>query len=158
MTRSVQSSISRSVNINEWSVGRIGGSGLCLLPTAFQSGKCSSVELSTRFNQLRPFPANFFIFLFLFSSFHPGFTIQYNIIQLYCLYVEKFAFWLVIYIKTFNTVNNKTSTTHVALYEVTWLHGCMLYTKRAETAAVLGGTSHVSAVSTPLRWILKNAL
>ncbi len=38
-------------------------------------------------------------------------TIQYNTIQLYCLYVEKFAFWLVIYIKTFNTVNNKTSTT-----------------------------------------------
>ena len=36
---------------------------------------------------------------------------QYNTIQLYCLYVEKFAFWLVIYIKTFNTVNNKTSTT-----------------------------------------------
>ena len=38
-------------------------------------------------------------------------TIQYNTIQLYCLCVEKFAFWLVIYIKTFNTVNNKTSTT-----------------------------------------------
>ena len=37
--------------------------------------------------------------------------VQYNTIQLYCLYVEKFAFWLVIYIKTFNTVNNKTSTT-----------------------------------------------
>ena len=35
----------------------------------------------------------------------------YNTIQLYCLYVEKFAFWLVIYIKTFNTVNNRTSTT-----------------------------------------------
>ena len=39
------------------------------------------------------------------------YTIQYNTIQLYCLCVEKFAFWLVIYIKTFNTVNNKTSTT-----------------------------------------------
>ena len=26
----------------------------------------------------------------------------------------------------------------------------------AETAAVLSGTSHASAVSTPLRWILKN--
>ena len=38
-------------------------------------------------------------------------TVQYNTIQLYCLYVEKFAFWLVIYIKTFNTINNKTSTT-----------------------------------------------
>ena len=36
---------------------------------------------------------------------------NYNTIQLYCLYVEKFAFWLVIYIKTFNTVNSKTSTT-----------------------------------------------
>ena len=36
---------------------------------------------------------------------------QYNTIQLYCLCVEKSAFWLVIYIKTFNTVNNKTSTT-----------------------------------------------
>ena len=38
-------------------------------------------------------------------------TIQYTTIQLYCLCVEKFSFWLVIYIKTFNTVNNKTSTT-----------------------------------------------
>ena len=36
--------------------------------------------------------------------------------------------------------------------------GCMVYTERAETAAVLRGTSHVSAVSTPLRWIFKNAL
>ena len=35
----------------------------------------------------------------------------FNIIQLYCLYVEKFAFWLVIYIKTINKINNKTSTT-----------------------------------------------
>ena len=32
-------------------------------------------------------------------------------IQLYGLCVEKFAFWLVIYIKKFNTINNKTSTT-----------------------------------------------
>ena len=39
------------------------------------------------------------------------FTIQYNAIQLYCLCAEKFAFWLVIYIKTFNKINNKTSTT-----------------------------------------------
>ena len=31
--------------------------------------------------------------------------------QLYCLCVEKFAFCLIIYIKTFNTINNKTSTT-----------------------------------------------
>ena len=38
-------------------------------------------------------------------------VLQYNTIQLYRLYVEKFAFCLVIYIKTFNTVNNKTSTT-----------------------------------------------
>jgi len=36
--------------------------------------------------------------------------------------------------------------------------GCMVYTERAETAAVSCGTSHVSAVSTPLRWIFKNAL
>ena len=35
----------------------------------------------------------------------------YNTIQLYCLCVEKFSFWLVIYIKTFNKINNKTSTT-----------------------------------------------
>ena len=35
-----------------------------------------------------------------------------NTIQLYCLCVEKFAFWLIIYIKTFNNINNKTSTTH----------------------------------------------
>ena len=37
------------------------------------------------------------------------FVFLYNTIQFYCLCVEKFAFWLVIYIKTFNTVNNKTS-------------------------------------------------
>ena len=36
-------------------------------------------------------------------------------------------------------------------------HGCMVYTERAETAAVsCGTTSHSSAVSTPLRWIFKN--
>ena len=34
----------------------------------------------------------------------------------------------------------------------------MVYTERAETAAVSRGTSHVSAVSIPLRWILKIAL
>ena len=31
----------------------------------------------------------------------------------------------------------------------------MVYTERAETAAVPCGSSHASAVSTPLRWILK---
>ena len=34
------------------------------------------------------------------------------------------------------------------------VHGCMVYSERAETAAVSCATSHVSAVSTPLRWIL----
>ena len=34
----------------------------------------------------------------------------------------------------------------------------MVYTERAEMAAVSCGTSHASAVSTPLRWIFKNAL
>ena len=38
------------------------------------------------------------------------------------------------------------------------VHGCMVYTKLAETAAVLLGTCHVSAESTPLRWVFKNAL
>ena len=33
------------------------------------------------------------------------------------------------------------------------MHDCMVYTERAETAAVSCGTSHVSAVSTSLRWI-----
>ena len=33
------------------------------------------------------------------------------------------------------------------------VHGCMVYTERAETAAVSCGTSHASAVSTPVRWI-----
>ena len=31
----------------------------------------------------------------------------------------------------------------------------MVYTERAEMAAVTCGTSHASAVSTPLRWIFK---
>ena len=35
------------------------------------------------------------------------------------------------------------------------VHGCMVYTERAETTAVSCGTSHASAVSTPLRWIFK---
>ena len=33
----------------------------------------------------------------------------------------------------------------------------MVYTERSETAADSGGISHASAVSTPLRWIFKNA-
>ena len=35
------------------------------------------------------------------------------------------------------------------------VNGCMLYTRRVETAAVSCGSSHASAVSTPLRCILK---
>ena len=35
------------------------------------------------------------------------------------------------------------------------VHGCMVYTERAEMAAVSCGTSHASAVSTPLRWLFK---
>ena len=38
------------------------------------------------------------------------------------------------------------------------VHGCMVYTENAEMAAVSCGTSHASAVSTPLGWIFKNAL
>ena len=38
------------------------------------------------------------------------------------------------------------------------VHGCMVYTERTETAAVSCGTSHASAVSTPLGWIFKNEL
>ena len=38
------------------------------------------------------------------------------------------------------------------------VHDWMVYTERTETAAVSCGTSHVNVVSTPLRWILKNAL
>ena len=35
------------------------------------------------------------------------------------------------------------------------VHGCKVYTECAEMAAVSCGTSHASAVSTPLRWIFK---
>ena len=35
------------------------------------------------------------------------------------------------------------------------VHGSMVYTERAEMAAVSCGTSHASAVSTPLRWMFK---
>ena len=45
-----------------------------------------------------------------------------------------------------------------ALHEADMVHGCNVYTERAEMAAVSRGTSHVSAVSTPLGWIVKNAL
>jgi len=56
-----------------------------------------------------------------------------------------------------HTANNALSATFVALLCDT-VHGSMMFTKRAETAAVSCGASHASAVSTPLRWILKNAL
>ena len=42
--------------------------------------------------------------------------------------------------------------TYVALHEV---HGCMVYTEHTKMAAVSCGTSHASAVSTPLGWIFK---
>ena len=35
------------------------------------------------------------------------------------------------------------------------VHGCMVYTERAEMVAVSCGTSHASAVSTPLWWIFQ---
>ena len=38
------------------------------------------------------------------------------------------------------------------------VHGGMAYKERAETTAASCGTSYVSAVSTPLWWIFKNAL
>ena len=38
------------------------------------------------------------------------------------------------------------------------VHGCMVYTECIETAAVSCGTSHASAVSKPLWWIIKNVL
>ena len=38
------------------------------------------------------------------------------------------------------------------------VHGCMVYTELAREASVSCGTSHASAVSTPLRWIFKNTL
>ena len=38
------------------------------------------------------------------------------------------------------------------------VHGCMEYMKCTEMAVVSHGTSHVSAVSTPLWWIFKNML
>jgi len=48
---------------------------------------------------------------------------------------------------------------YVDLIEVTW---CTVVwctgTERAEMAAVSRGTGHVSALSTPLRWIFKNVL
>ena len=37
------------------------------------------------------------------------------------------------------------------------MHGCMVYTERAETAAASRGISHTIAVSTPLPWIFIKA-
>ena len=51
--------------------------------------------------------------LFFFEAV-PLVEFIYNTIQLYCLCVEKFAFWLVIYIKTFNKKNIDNSTKHGA--------------------------------------------
>ena len=66
-----------------------------------------SMKKCSHKKKLQPF---FFFFFFNFFFFKYPPQLWYTI-QLYCLYVEKFAFWLVIYIKTFDTVNNKTSTT-----------------------------------------------
>ena len=86
-------------------------------------------------------------------------VIQYNTIQLYCLCVEKFAFWLVIYMQTFNKINDKTSTIYIKTFnKISIVHGCMVYTERAEMVAVSCGPNHASAVNTPLRWIFKCAL
>ena len=52
-----------------------------------------------------------------------------------------------------------TCTLHMRLcmkWHGAWLYGVLRTC--AETAAVSRGTSHVSAVSTPLRWIFRNAL
>ena len=38
------------------------------------------------------------------------------------------------------------------------VHGCMVYTERAEMAAVSCDTSHASSVNTLLPWTFKNAL
>ena len=38
------------------------------------------------------------------------------------------------------------------------VHSCMVYAEHTEMAAVSCGTSQASTVSTPLRWIFKNAL
>ena len=45
-----------------------------------------------------------------------------------------------------------------ALYVCGFAWSCMVYTEHTEMAAVSCGTSHVSAVSTPLRWICENML
>ena len=50
---------------------------------------------------------------------------------------------------------------YTLLFGFAWsdmVHGCMVYTECAEMAAISCGTSHASAVSTPLRWTFKNAL
>ena len=52
--------------------------------------------------------------------------------------------------------NWKASTLHMWLC-MKW-HGLWCTCERAEMAAVSGGTSHVSAVSTPLWWLFKNTL
>ena len=54
-----------------------------------------------------------------------GYFIGYNTIQLYCLCVEKFAFWLVIYIRTFNTINNRTSATQYTELKTAQIQGIL---------------------------------
>ena len=49
-------------------------------------------------------------------------------------------------------------TLHVWLAWSDMVHGCMVYTECAKMAAVSCGTSHASAVRTPLQWIFKNVL
>ena len=68
---------------------------------SFRSSASSAQCPAWTFNDSDTFSSDWVIF---------GVSIMYNTLQLYCLCVEKFAFWLVIYIKAFNTVNNKTST------------------------------------------------
>ena len=51
------------------------------------------------------------------------------------------------------TAKHAYTVTYVALHEVTW--SMAVHRICAETAAVSCGTTHASAVSTPLRWIFK---
>ena len=53
------------------------------------------------------------------------------------------------------TAKHAYTVTYVAVHEVTWSMVVWCTHDFAETAAVSCGTSHASAVSTPLRWIFK---
>ena len=122
--------------------GKNGDNSVVRAPHSWSIG-CGFKSLQERWENFFS-RVNFLCWLLLRYPFHPRFTgVARKRSRSFCQKCR----WQV-------TAKHVCTLRYVALHEVTW-YGAWLY---GETAAVSCGTSHVSAVSTPHRWIFKNAL